>query len=612
MEEKNIQEQTEKMTQEAQDLKRALQEIEELKRENAELRNRVSALENGLKTLSEKVSDTFKRLGQWVTEKIDFAKEVMKEDVQKGLDFLDVLKKNYDDLTNRASETTRNLFENVTHFFQEKVPAPFNKVLDFVIARYDAEMDAHFLEVDTKTLNAMEKVAFIIAVEKGKIQDNQAEWVSTLRHEGWKLAEKLGFHQERNKELGNKLLESTKLFGQAIKGIGEVCKEIPQPAVNWIKTNLIDTIPKSVEKIQNAVNTSKDYVKKAFTLSVPEFFKAAKEGVEKAIAEKEGYKMMANGEMVAPTLGEVVKNKLTEPFAPLVEKLKNITQKSSVIIKKEGVYSAIGENTRKIYQKTSMMNMEYLPENIPVSEPKKEDVALAIAKAEKLDNTLSKANETIHFGGHLSENTLVEIDREMTGLNNTLDEAIGKETVEKLAVEVQKEEIGIAIKNDMSLEPIGNYSVDSHGIDSETRRTILDSQANFWNYDIINNQLHSEADWSRSGEFYRSENGDVYMMMAEVTPKGESIEILFSVDLENKTVGEAVRVNEQKEIGGESRTIFDKATGFLAISAINNGIAGKLLASIPVVKESIEKVAEAAKDIASPEKDIKKDDVVRE
>ena len=46
MEEKNIQEQTEKMTQEAQDLKRALQEIEELKRENAELRNRVSALDD--------------------------------------------------------------------------------------------------------------------------------------------------------------------------------------------------------------------------------------------------------------------------------------------------------------------------------------------------------------------------------------------------------------------------------------------------------------------------------------------------------------------------------------------------------------------------------------
>lgn len=581
-------------------------QVEQLTRETNQLRQELEEFREGYKTLSRTVADTFKRLGTWARDKMDFVHELMNEDITQAKAFMSVFKDNFLDLTDRVSQTTKNMFDKVTTFIKEEPPVPFHKVLDFALKQYQAEIDAHFLEIDTKTLGAMEKVTLLIALQKGKIQDERAEWVSTLKHEGWKLAEKLGFHQERNKELGNKLLESTKLFGEAIKGIGEVCKEIPQPAVNWIKTNLIDTIPKSVEKIQHAVETSKDYVKKAFTLSVPEFFKAAKEGVERAIAEKEGYKMMANGEMVAPTLGEVVKNKLTEPFAPLVEKLKNITQKSSVIIKKEGAYSAIGENTRKIYQKTSMMNMEYLPGNIPVSEPKKEDVALAYAKAENLDNTLSKANETIHFGGHLSENTLVEIDREMTGLNNVLDEAIGKETVEKLAVEVQKEEIGIAIKNDMSLEPIGNYSVDSHGIDSETRRTILDSQANFWDVDIINNQLHSEADWSRSGEFYRSENGDVYMMMAEVTPKGESIEILFSVDLENKTVGEAVRVNEQKEIGGESRTIFDKASGFIALSAINNGIAGKILNAVPVVKASIEKTIQATKDIADPAKETDK------
>ena len=96
------------------------------------------------------------------------------------------------------------------------------------------------------------------------------------------------------------------------------------------------------------------------------------------------------------------------------------------------------------------------------------------------------------------------------------------------------------------------------------------------------------------------------MMMAEVTPKGESIEILFSVDLENKTVGEAVRVNEQKEIGGESRTIFDKASGFIALSAINNGIAGKILNAVPVVKASIEKTIQATKDVADPAKETDK------
>lgn len=591
---------------------RLSKQVEQLTKETNQLRLELEEFREGYKTLSRTVADTLKRLGTWARDKMDFVHELMNEDVTQAKAFMVVFKDNFLDLTDRVSQTTKNMFDKVTTFMKEEPPVPFHKVLDFALKQYQAEIDAHFLEVDTKTLGAMEKVTLLIALQKGKIQDNREEWLSTLRHEGWKLAEKLGLHQERNKELGNKLLESTKLFGQAIKGIGEVCKEIPQPAVNWIKTNLIDTIPKSVEKIQNAVNTSKDYVKKAFTLSVPEFFKAAKEGVEKAIAEKEGYKMMANGEMVAPTLGEVVKNKLAEPFAPIVDKIKSITQKSNVIIKKESAYATLGESTKNLKDRGSVLNLDYVPASIDVKEPNKEQVDLVSAKVEKLDATLSKASQTIQFGGHLSEGTLEKINNETKDVVNTIDETVGKDATKELLLEVRKEEIGLTIKNDMSLEPIGNYSVDSHGIDSETRRTILDSQANFWDVDVINNQLHSEADWSRSGEFYRSESGDVYMMMAEVTPKGESIEILFSVDLENKTVGEAVRVNEQKEIGGESRTIFDKATGFLAISAINNGIAGKLLAAIPVVKESIEKVAEAAKDIASPGKDIKKDDVVRE
>lgn len=575
-------------------------QVEQLTRETNQLRQELEEFREGYKTLSRTVADTFKRLGTWARDKMDFVHELMNEDITQAKAFMSVFKDNFLDLTDRVSQTTKNMFDKVTTFIKEDPPVPFHKVLDFALKQYQAEIDAHFLEIDTKTLGAMEKVTLLIALQKGKIQDERAEWVSTLKHEGWKLAEKLGFHQERNKELGNKLLESTKLFGEAIKGIGEVCKEIPQPAVNWIKTNLIDTIPKSVEKIQHAVETSKDYVKKAFTLSVPEFFKAAKEGVERAIAEKEGYKMMANGEMVAPTLGEVVKNKLTEPFAPLVEKLKNITQKSSVIIKKEGAYQSLGESTKGLSQRTSMMNLEYVPGSIPVTEPTKEKMDLVTAKAEKLDNTLTKATETIHFGGHLSEGTLSQINSEMQDLNTTIDDTVGKEVAKQLSVEVQKEDIALTIKNDMSLQPIGGLS-SNESISMEDRSIIC-------NHAIEGMDLGKTANMGarQDAEFYLSDKGECYMMQTITIPTGKSIEVLYAVDLENKTVTEPVRINEQKEIGGESRTVFDKATAFLAVSAINNGIAGKILAAMPMVKECIEKTIQATKDIADPVKETDK------
>lgn len=581
-------------------------QVEQLTAETTQLKNELQALKDGYKTLSSRVAETFKRMGDWIKDKLDFTHELMNEDVTQAKAFVMVLKDNFLELTDRVGQSTRNMFDKVTNFFKEDVPMPFNKMLDFVLKQYQAEVDAHFLEIDTKTLNAMEKITLAIALQKGKIQDNREEWLSTLRHEGWKLAEKLGLHEEKNKELGTKFIESTKLFGEAIKGIAEVTKEIPQPAVNWVKTHLIDTIPQSVEHIKNAIDTAKDYTKKAFTLSVPEFFKAAKEGVERAIAEKEGYKMLANGEIVAPTLGEVVKNKLTEPFAPLIDKFKSITQKSSVIIKKEGAYQSLGESTKGLSQRTSMMNLEYVPGSIPITEPTKENIDLVNAKAEKLDNTLSKATETIHFGGHLSEGTLTQINTEMQDLNATIDNTIGKDVVIQLSVEVQKEDIALTIKNDMSLQPIGGLS-SNESISMEDRSTIC-------NHAIEGMDLGKTANMGarQDAEFYLSDKGECYMMQTITIPTGESIEVLYAVDLENKTVTEPVRINEQKEIGGESRTVFDKATAFLAVSAINNGIAGKILAAMPMVKESIEKSLENGKEATTITKDMTKDTVVRE
>lgn len=564
--------------------------VDELTAETKQLKDELREIKEGYKTLSSRVADTFKRMGSWIKDKLDFTHELMNEDVTQAKAFVTVLRDNFLDLTDRVGQSTKNMFDKVTDFFKEDVPMPFNKMLDFTLKQYQAEVDAHFLDIDTKTLNTMEKITLAVALQKGKIQDNKEEWISTLKHEGWKLAEKLGLHQEKNKELGQKFVESTKLFGEAIKGIGEVTKEIPQPAVNWVKTNLIDTIPKSVEHIKNALETSKDYTKKAFTLSVPEFFKAAKEGVEKAIAEKEGYKMMANGDMVAPTLSEVVKNKYQDTLGPVVDKFKNIGAKLSGLIKKEGAYQELGPATKELGKRTTMLSMETVGGDIPQKNVTAEEVKKVEDKAIAVEQKIDNAMKLTTVGGHNSPDTIASIGKDVKNLTETIDQTVGKEFVKGMEDSVKETEIVLAVSNDLGLKP------------TEMSNTEPCEQYLIEKATVVKPEL---ATATVEFSYFYSEKNDAYIVKEDITTKtGQTTSILYDTkDLDNP-----IRINEQKEMGGESRTIFDKATKFLAMSALANGVVSKIMEAMPAVKESI-KEAVVSDTLTQDTKEIGKDAV---
>lgn len=582
---------------------------EELLKQNELLNQRIDELEStvidlkkAIEMTSSKSGNVIERLGKVLGEEMNFVKDLMAEDIDQAKIYADTLKTNFVDLTQRVGETTKNMFIRVQDYFDKNIPVPFKKVYDFIEKQFDAENDAHFFDFDNKMLVAKERAVLEIAKLKGKIadvkeylSDEKASWVSTFKHEGWKLAEKLGFHEQKNIDLVKKLEESTRAFGKSIVAINEVIressKEKSQATVEWLQTNLINTVEKTQNRIEKALSTAKSVSRSFYTLEPKEFFKSALEGVEKAVALKEGYKIDGKGELYVPTLPELAVDKYKELLMPFENKFKIISDKASTLIKKEGAYDKLGTETKFMTSRSLILGLEDVPNTVSFRDISRGEVEVLTDKTDNLEKEISKAVDLTALGGHNNEETLNNISRDMTDVRETFDKTVGESYLTAMNNILIENEIILSVENDLELKPALMENTDA------CEQYLLNKVSK------VNTELvTARVDFS----YFYSGKSESYIVKEDITSKtGETVSLLYDTN----DLNTPIRINTQKEINGDIKTVFDKESKLYMVSAINNGMTGKVLHVMPDVKESIEKtVRTEEKDI---DKTVEKDEVIK-
>lgn len=559
-------------------------EIEKLYSRINELESTVEDLKAVISATNEKSGNVIERLGKVLGEEMSFVKELMTEDINQAKVYADVLKTNFIDLTQRVGETTRNMFNKVSGYFDRKIPVPFKDVYSFIEAQFDVENDAHFLDFDNKMLKAKEKAVLEIAKIKGKIEDvkeylsdEKASWVSAFRHDGWKLAEKLGLHEEKNVELIHKLEESTRIFGKSVASISNLikdCKDKSNLAANWMTDHLLNTVDDTQKRIETALSSIKKSSRALFTLTVPELFESAKKGIAEEIAKRDGYRIDGNGELYTPELKVVVRDKYKEVFSPVAERFKSIAQKSSSLIKKEGLYIPLGAATKSINNRYNIMNIETLPADIPLREFTKAEVDNLAHDSIKVEAALDNALCLTTLGGRNSNESISNLRNEMVNLSSVFDSIVGEKFVVDTRNLVFGKELTLSIENDLQLKPVDN-EITSKSVDYLIH--------NFDNYSMPN-----QSSWKY--ETFKSERTGQNIIKADlITTKGETTSFFFDA---NK-LDTPFRINYQKELGAESQTVFDLVNKTLSISAINN------IATLKVAIEGVPELMDNLKTICT-------------